>query len=251
MSTIAIAHHAGGVGKTTTTLNLGYSLAREGRRVLLVDLDPQGDLSERLGIEPVLMNTLADALLTGNAVHGAPTDHGFALVASDLESMAGIELRLSPEMERERRLARVLAPLVGRYDYILLDCPPNLTLLTANAFYAADAVLVPVEAQPKAYRQLGNLLGMIRTVQGYRRGPPVILGLLLTKTDATNATREVEDTLRADFPDALLPVSIPRRTRLTEDSAYQGPVGWYAPTNGAALAYAQLAQEVIRRVETD
>jgi chromosome partitioning protein len=246
---LAIAHHAGGVGKTTTTLNLGYALAEAGRRVLLVDLDPQGDLSERLGIEPVVMNTLADALLEGNALDTEPTAHGFALVPSDLDSMAGIELKLSPVMERERRLAQVLERVQPAYDYILLDCPPNLTLLTANAFYAADWVLVPVEAQPKAYRQLGNLLGMIRQVQGYRRGKPGILGFVLTKTTATNATRDVETAMAADFPDLLLPVQIPQRTRLTEDSSYQGPVGWYAPTNGAALAYTALAQEVIRRVE--
>ena len=193
---------------------------------------------------------LAEVLVRGSALPvPRATPHGFAVVPSSLDSMAGVELALGGVLERERRLARALQPLRPAYDYILLDCPPNPTLLTTNALYAADAVLVPIEAHPKAYRHfVKHLLPIPHEVQGYRGGPPALLGLLLTKRDATRVAADVESVLRTDFPAETFTVSIPRRTRVAEDSAYQGPVGWYAPTDGTALAYAALAEEVMVRV---
>lgn len=248
---IAVGHHAGGVGKTTTALNLGYSLVQAGRRVLLVDLDPQADLSDRLGLEPPAGTDLAGALVRGLDPPLVTTEHGFDVIPSSLDTMAGVELALSQVYERERRVRVLLAELVPAYDYILLDCPPNLTLLTANAFYAADAVLIPVEAQPKAYRHLGNLRDMLGDVQRLRGGAPRVLGYLLTKVDRTLAARQVEEALRADAGPLAFTATIRRGTRLTEDSAYGGPVGWYAPANGTAQDYTDLAEEVITRVEAD
>lgn len=249
MYTLAVTHHAGGVGKTTTALNLGYSIAQTGRRVLLVDLDPQADLSDRLGIDPDVGQGLATSLLHGALLPILTTPHGFDVVPSSLDTMAAVELALTQLMQREMRLAAALAAVAEAYDYALLDCPPNLTLLTANALYAADGVLIPVEAQPKAYRHVGKVLDMVKEVQRYRAGLPHLLGYVLTKTDRTNAAREVETSLRADAGPLALTTTIRRGTKLTEDSAWQGPVGWYAPTNGTAQDYAALAQEVIARAE--
>jgi chromosome partitioning protein len=250
---IAVAHHAGGVGKTTTALSLGYALAAAGHRVLLADLDPQADLSQRLGIEPGV-STLAQSLTTGR---NRPTiiaqqwdGIGLDILPSDMEQMAGIELELTSAMERERRLGRILNhPACAGYDFVLLDCPPALNLLTVNALYAADTVLIPVQAQDKAVRQLAPLLQSIEDVQGYRNGPPIILGMLLTMTDGTRQSSESEAALRDTYTAWVFEATIPRRTALADDGRYHAPVAVYQPLNSASMAYTALAQEVQARAQ--
>ena len=246
---IAVVHAAGGVGKTTTTLNLGYTLALAGQRVLLVDLDPQSDLSGRLGLDTAPAAGMHLALRGATPPPVLPTAHGFDLAAADPLEMAGIELLLGGLLaRREDQLRKALAPLRPAYDYILIDCPPTLSLLTVNALYAADSVLVPVQAHPKAYRLLRPLWAAIRATRSNLDGDhPSVLGVLLTMTEDTLASREVEATARAALGAAVFTVTIPKRTKLTQDSAYGGPVGWYAPKNGAAAAYTALAEEVLSR----
>ncbi|MGI8586072.1 MAG: AAA family ATPase [Chloroflexia bacterium] len=249
---IAVVHHAGGVGKTTTALNLGYSLAAEGRRVLLVDLDPQGDLSERLGITPTspsLASILGGAAgFPARATCSWPgSEVRLDLIPGVLDEMAEVETRLMSLPLREQRLARALAPFQRDYDVILLDCPPSLSPLTTNALWAAGSVIIPMQAQDKALRQLPKILGSINEVQAYRDGPPALLGILLTMTARSeNMTREVEEALRTGYGDAVFNTTIPRRTRLAEDARYTAPAALYAPRDGAE-AYSALAQEVLTR----
>ncbi len=251
--TIAIAHHAGGVGKTTLTLNLGYALAAAGRRTLIVDLDPQADLSERLGLTPAAP-TLAGVLV--GRVQGPPArrtclwegvEAHFDLVPGELSEMADVEVQLMALQMREQRLSRALAPLRRHYDILLLDCPPNLSLLTTNALWAADGVIIPVQSQDKALRQLPKIVGSITAVQEFRDGPPGVLGFVLTMADKREAmSAEVEQELRAGYGGDVFTTVIPRRTRQAEDARWHAPVALYAPRDGAT-AYAALAQEVIAR----
>lgn len=260
---IAVDHPGGGVGKTTTTLNLAYSLAAAGRQVCVVDIDQQGDLSERLGTAPIAP-TLAQVLTTGQGTPApvrrewdsagrAPV--GFDLVPSSWETMIGMDVTLTGVLNgREQRLKRALARLRPSYDYILIDCPPNLTMLSTNAFYAADTLLVPVQAQPKAYSQLDKLMESVDGPNGvneYRDTPLGVLGLLLTMTDPYSVTRDVRAALQAHptYSRLLFQAEIPRRQKATEDRLWQAPVAVYESRDGSAEAYATLAQEVISRAE--
>lgn len=257
--TIAIAHHAGGVGKTTTALNLGYSLAatQADQRVLLTDLDPQADLSQRLrdhhrvpGLREMLLEGRPPAVSHRRWQENQDWP-GFDLLGSDLTHMAGIELTLMNEVERERCLARGLAHLRRDYHYILLDCPPSLTLLTVNALYAAEWVLVPVQAQDKAVRQLTPLLQTVKKIQRYRDGAPALLGIVLTMVDRrTRQSRESETVLRETYGDLVCETVIPFRVLAQDDGRWATAPGIYAPDSDLAAAYTQLAQEVVTRVET-
>lgn len=248
---LAITHHAGGVGKTTTAFNLADQLTVQGCRALLVDLDPQADLSERLGLSSV-PRSLAAALTTDPgppAVQHCSWDDATALdvVASDLDSMAGVEMALVQAMQREQRLSRALRPLGGQYEFIILDCPPNLSLLTVNALYAADGVLIPVQAQDKALRQVGKILDTIKEVNAYRDPPVDLFGLVVTMMDRTTMARQVEEVLRESYPDHLFSTAIPRRAVVAEDGRWRAPLRMYAPTDATTAAYQTLAEEVIRR----
>lgn len=258
--TLAIAHHAGGVGKTTTTLNLGYGLARAGHRVLLVDLDPQADLSDRLGLQPV-PPALVDILISGE---GSPIpvpcrwDGGLGLdvIPTSLDQ-AAFDLRLAGvQMGRERRLAEALTDLSGeKYDFILIDCPPNLSLVTTNALYAADGVIIPVQAQDKAYRHLPLVFDSLQEVQKYRRREspdpahplPVLFGIVITMMERTLMAREVESQLRQGYGDLVFTTTIPRRNELAIDERHKAPIGVYAPGGMGDLAYRALAEEVTAR----
>lgn len=257
---LAIVHHAGGVGKTTTTLNLGYGLARAGYRVLLVDLDPQADLSDRLGLQPV-PPTLVDTLIAGEGTPSPVTcrwEDGIALdvIPTNLDQ-AAFDLRLAGvQIGRERRLAEALVGLPDdSYDFILIDCPPNLSLVTTNALYSADGVIVPIQAQDKAYRHLPLVLDSLQEVQKYRRREspnpnqplPVLFGILLTMVERTIMAREVEEQLRSVYGDLVFGTTIPRRNELAIDERHKAPVGVYAPDGPGDLAYRALAKEVISR----
>lgn len=252
---LAIVHHAGGVGKTTTAVNLAYGLALDQRRVLALDLDPQGDLSLRLGLEPQapsLAQVLVDKQGTPGAVlcGWARTPAQFAVVPANPEEMADLDLRLSGAHRREDRLTWLLRAYQAQYEYVVLDCPPALSLLTVNALYAADSVLVPVQAQNKAVRQLAPLLRTIQEVQSNRAdGKPTVLGMLLTMTDNTRQSIEAERDLRDNYSGWVFDTTIPRRTRAADDGQEQAPIGVYAPGNDSAIAYYSLTQEVIHRAE--
>ncbi len=258
--TLAIVHHAGGVGKTTTTLNLGYSLARAGHKVLLVDMDPQADLSDRLGLQPE-PPALVDILISGEGSPHPVTCSwndgiGLDVIPTSLDQ-AAFDLRLAGvQIGRERRLAEALTDLSGgAYQFILIDCPPNLSLVTTNALYAADGVIIPVQAQDKAYRHLPLVFDSLQEVQKYRRREspdpahplPALFGIVVTMMERTLMAREVEAQLRQAYGDLVFATTIPRRNELAIDERHKAPIGVYAPGGTGDLAYRALAEEVISR----
>ena len=249
---ISIAHHAGGVGKTTTTLNLGYALAEKEKRVLLVDLDPQADLSERLRLTPE-EPTLAQVIATGQGelkpVRCAWNGVRLDVVPSTLD-MAGAELALASVINgRERRLSKALKSLRDNYDVILVDCPPSLSLLTSNAFYAASRVIIPVQAHDKAYRAIPLVLATINDVAEYNNDLPAVLGFVVTLTGRTRLEEEVAQAVAEDYPDLAFRTAIPRLIEYAEDSRWGKPIGAYRPSGKGAAAYRALAGEVLSRID--
>jgi chromosome partitioning protein len=246
--TIACANQKGGVGKTTTVINLGTYLALAGLRVLLVDVDPQGNATSGLGIDrPSLRGTLYDALVGSIPVADVilPTGvDGLSVVPSSI-SMAGAEVELASTDQRERRLARVLGGLADDYDYILLDCPPSLGLLTVNALTAADAVLIPLQCEFYALEGLTQLIATVNLVRDNLNPDLEIKGVVLTMADArTNLSADVSAEARRHLGAVVFDTVVPRNVRLSEAPSFGLPIALYQPDSKGAEAYAALAVEL-------
>ena len=221
--------------------------------MLLVDLDPQADLSERLRLSPEPEEPgLAAVLGTGRGEvqpaqcewNGVRVD----VIPSTLD-MAGTELALAGVLNgRERRLGRVLRPLEGLYDIILIDCPPSLSLLTSNALYASGGVIIPVQAQDKAYRAIPLVLATIEDVAEYNNDLPKVVGLVVTLTGHTRIEEEVARAVREDYPQWAFNTYIPRLIEYAEDSRWGMPIGAYRAGGKGAAAYRELAAEVLERI---
>ena len=247
---IAFANQKGGVAKTTTTLNLGVALAEQGNRVLLVDLDPQGNLTMSQGLNPdEIERSMFDVL-----VHRIPIDEVIAqrevpLAVSSID-LAGAELSLSSMIGRERALEKAIAPVKDRYDFILMDTPPSLGLLTINAFVAAGGVIVPVQCEYLSLRglvQLENTLAMVRE----NLNPTVeIVGILPTMFDKrTTHAREAVEILQENFGDLVYNTRIRKTVRYAEAPVKGSSVLAYDPTGEAAELYRDLAKEVLNGKE--
>jgi chromosome partitioning protein len=247
---IACTNQKGGVGKTTTVVNLASYLARSDRRVLVVDLDPQGNATSGLGlasvpversIHPVLVDG-ADAL---DRVVPVATE-GLSIIPSSRD-LAGVEVELVPVEGRERRLARALRPLMSSYDTVLLDCPPSLGLLTVNALTAADSVLIPIQCEYYALEGLGQLLSTIELVRAHLNPGLAIKGVLLTMFDArTTLSADVSAEVRRHLPDQVFRTVIPRSVRLAEAPSFGRPISEHAPGSKGAQAYHDLAEELLQ-----
>jgi chromosome partitioning protein len=244
---IAVANQKGGVGKTTTVLNLGSALQKEGKRVLLVDLDPQAALSASLAPPQTKpSNTVYQVLLSqapvGQAIRKG--GNGPDLVPADLD-LAAAELELSAEMGRERILADALAPVKERYDFILIDCPPSLGLLTVNALVAAGEVLIPLQCEYMAMRGLGSLLRTVEKVKAKLNPSLEVAGILVTMYNGrTLHGQEVLDEVRRAFGEKVLGPVIKASVRFKEAPAAGLSIIDYEPSHEGARAYQELAKEL-------
>jgi chromosome partitioning protein len=250
---VSIANQKGGVGKTTTAVSLAASLADLGARVLLVDLDPQGNATTGLGHQlderaPSSYSILVDGLAIERATHATDVA-GLWLVPSSLD-LAGAEVELVPTSARELRLRAAVAPARDHYDVVLVDCPPSLGLLTVNALVAADQVLVPIQCEYYALEGLGQLLRTVQLVGDGLNRELTLAGVVLTMFDArTNLAQQVVDEVRGYFGTQAFTTVIPRTVRLSEAPGFGQPIARFDPGSRGARAYQRLALEVAERLE--
>ncbi|MED1055542.1 sporulation initiation inhibitor protein Soj [Bacillus mycoides] len=246
---IAIANQKGGVGKTTTSVNLGAGLAQVGKKVLLVDIDAQGNATTGVGIEKseldqCIYNVLVEDADVQGAIRKTATENLDVLPATI--QLAGAEIELVPTISREVRLQRALQPIRDEYEYIIIDCPPSLGLLTINALTAADSVIIPVQCEYYALEGLSQLLNTVRLVQKHLNKNLAIQGVLLTMLDArTNLGIQVIDEVKKYFRDKVYRSIIPRNVRLSEAPSHGKPIMQYDAKSRGAEVYLDLAGEVI------
>lgn len=246
---IAIANQKGGVGKTTTSVNLGAGLAQVGKKVLLVDIDAQGNATTGVGIEKseldqCIYNVLVEDADVQGVIQKTATENLDVLPATI--QLAGAEIELVPTISREVRLQRALQPVRDEYDYIIIDCPPSLGLLTINALTAANSVIIPVQCEYYALEGLSQLLNTVRLVQKHLNKNLAIQGVLLTMLDArTNLGIQVIDEVKKYFRDKVYRSIIPRNVRLSEAPSHGKPIMQYDAKSRGAEVYIDLAEEVI------
>lgn len=248
---IAIINQKGGVGKSTTAINLSAALGEMGKQVLLIDLDPQGNSSSGLGVEKNrVCRCIYDALLNDIPLTDIiipDVSKGLDVVPATI-NLAGAEVELVSEMARENRLKDAIGPMRGRYDYIFIDCPPSLGLLTINALVAADKLLIPIQCEFYALEGVTKLLDSMKRVKSRLNPSLDIYGVLLTMSDnRTTLSRQVSDEVRRFFGKIVFETSIPRTVKLSEAPSFGQPITQYDPTGKGAQSYIDLAKEVISR----
>jgi len=250
---LAVANQKGGVGKTTTAVNLGASLAELGYRTLVIDLDPQANATTGLGLDPRSIETsMYDVILRELPLEDCiePTVVKNLFVAPSSLDLAGAEIELVPVFSRERRLGNAVATVRDEYDFIFIDCPPSLGLLTVNALAAASEVLVPIQCEYYALEGLSQLLNTVKLVQRNFNPPLAIEGGLLTMYDARlNLCKQVAEEAKEYFGARMFAVTIPRNVRLAEAPSFGKPIVLYDVQSVGAKSYLAVAQELIRRVE--
>ena len=247
---IAITNQKGGVGKTTTAVNLSACIAARGRRVLLVDIDPQGNATSGLGKSGGEGTTVYDVLIGEVTAPEAVLDTGFgplSLIPTAIE-LAGAEIELVGVENREQLLKDALEPVRGDYDYIFVDCPPSLSLLTVNALTAAQSVLIPIQCEYYALEGVGQLVNTVKLMRRKLNPALAVEGILLTMFDArTNLCAQVVQEVRNHFRDEAFQTMIPRNVRLCEAPSYGLPIHLYDARCSGAKAYGELAEELLER----
>ena len=246
---ISVANQKGGVGKTTTTVNLGTILAKKGKKVLLIDADPQGNASSGLGVEKEVESSTYDILVNETEMSEAvqTTIIKNLYVCPSNMSLAGAEVELVSMMSREQRLKEKLEPVKDIFDYILIDCPPSLGLITLNAFTASDSVLIPVQCEYFALEGLGQLINTVNLVKRHLNKNIEIEGALLTMYDIrTNLSNQVVKEVKKYFIDKVYKTVIPRNVRLSEAPSYGMPITEYDPKSKGAKSYEKFTREFLK-----
>jgi len=249
---LAVVNQKGGVGKSTTSVNLSATLGDLGQKVLLVDLDPQGNATSGFGLnrsqrERCIYDALLGESPIAELIEPVEVEHVFAVPATI--QLAGAEIELVSALSRENRLKSVLEPVLGDFDFIIIDCPPSLGLLTINALTAADGLLIPIQCEYYALEGLSKLLDSFRLVKTHLNPGLEIFGVVMTMYDSrTRLSQQVVDEVRDFFEGKIFDTLIPRTVRLSEAPSFGQPITLYDPSGKGAEAYRQLAKEVVSRV---
>ena len=249
---ISIANKKGGVGKTTTAVNLSSILTKRGKKVILIDADPQGNASSGLGLEKITDNSLYDVLINDVSIEETLKNtcvKNLKVCPSNM-NLAGAEVELVSQMSREQRLKEKVDEIKDKYDFIIIDCPPSLGLITLNAFTASDSVLIPVQCEYFALEGLGQLLNTINLVKKHLNKELEIEGAVLTMYDMrTNLSNQVVKEVKRYFEDKVYKTVIPRNIKLSEAPSYGLPITLYDGKSKGARAYEKLAKEVLKNDE--
>lgn len=249
---LAVVNQKGGVGKSTTAVNLAASLGELGKKVLLIDLDPQGNATSGFGLsksqrERCVYDALLGDVRLSELIEPVEVEHVFAVPATI--QLAGAEIELVSALSRENRLKSEIAPITGDFDFVIIDCPPSLGLLTINALTAAEGLIIPIQCEYYALEGLSKLLDSVRLVRTHLNPDLEVFGVVMTMYDSrTRLSQQVVEEVRDFFDGKVFETLIPRTVRLSEAPSFGQPITMYDPTGKGANAYRELAKEVVTRV---